>query len=281
MTEATRDVDADIAYLEGGPGRAEHRIYPQSSGRPVVRPPHHRVPARIHDARRLSPAPSLHEHGFMLLGHTSEITDFYDDEAVRRRYYPEVAALLTEALGALEVIVFDHNQRSAERAAAGQSGIRTPVAAAHVDYTPSSGPRRAREILEQAGRIDHAGHRLALVNAWRPIRGPVQDMPLAVCDPRTTRRADYVETDIHHFGEDDLERPRHTGQIYSLRHAATHRWYYVPDMTPNEVLLLSNWVSDDVRHLGYAAHTGFDNPLAPPGAMPRESIEARTLVIYP
>ncbi|MGR8922026.1 MAG: CmcJ/NvfI family oxidoreductase, partial [Gammaproteobacteria bacterium] len=167
------------------------------------------------------------------------------------------------------------------RAAAGQAGVRTPVEAAHVDYTPASGPRRAREILADAGREDLAGHRLALVNAWRPIVGPVRDFPLAVCDARSAAPADYVQTDIHHFGEDDLEQPRHSGQIYSMRFNPAHRWYFYSDMRPDEVLLLRNWDSAAADHRGYAPHTGFKSPLAGPGDVPRESIEARTLVVYP
>ena len=158
--------------------------------------------------------------------------------------------------------------------------MRTPVDAAHNDYTPSSGPRRAREILLDAGKLAHAGRRLALINVWRPIIGPAQDVPLAVCDARSTAPDDFVETDIHHFGEDDLERPRHSGQIYSVRHNPAHRWYYVSDMQPHEVLLLKNWDSAGDGRACYTPHTGFRNPAAPPNARPRESIEARTLCVF-
>ena len=277
----TAPLTAPIPYLIDGDGPAEHRIYPVSSGRAIVRPEQVFRDMPVHDARRLAQPPRLEEAGFELLRDPAPQLDFYDDDAVRRDYYPAVIALLTQTLGASEVIVFDHNQRAAARAAAGQRGVRTPAVAAHVDYTPASGPRRAREILDAAGRAELGDQHLVLVNVWRPIVGPVQDVPLAVCDPRSAESADYVETNIYHFGEDDLERPRHSGQIYSLRHRASHRWYYVPDMHPDEVLLLRNWDSLDTQHLGFAAHTGFRNPAAPTQARPRESIEVRTLVVDP
>ncbi|MEX2479343.1 MAG: CmcJ/NvfI family oxidoreductase [Gammaproteobacteria bacterium] len=281
MNDSTASLEAPVAYLAAHVSHAEHRIYPPASGRELVRPEQEYRMMRITDCRHLSPRPTLSSRGFELAAAPTATIDFYDDEAVRMYYYPAVIALLKAALGARAVVVFDHNQRSARRAAAGEPGVRTPVAAAHVDYTPSSGPRRAREILDQAGLAHLADHHLALINVWRPIVGPVQDMPLALCDARSTRPTDFIETAIHHFGEDDIERPRLSGQIYSLRYNPLHRWYYVSDMRPSEALLIQNWDSQDTTHSGYMPHTGFRNPTAPADSIPRESIEARTLVVYP
>ncbi len=281
MPNANTDVVAQLAYLVAGDSRAQHLIYPPNCGRALVRPAqeHHAMP--IADCRQLSPAATVDGAGFELLHAPSAIADFYNDEDVRSRYYPEVASFLRRVLGALDVVVFDHNQRSAVRAAQGQPGVRMPVDAAHDDYTPQSGPRRAREILNDAGRPPYVSHRKALINVWRPIIGPVQDVPLAICDARSTVPADFVPTDIHHFGEDDLEHPRHSGEIYSLIYNPTHRWYYAKDMQPDEVLLLKNWDSSEDGRASYTPHTGFKNPAAPANARPRESIEVRTLVIYP
>jgi hypothetical protein len=280
MTDTPSSVEAEVAYLAHFDGPAQHLIYPPSSGRQLVRPKqeYHRV--RITDARTIRPRPTLDTAGFELRRHRSGVRDFYDDDLLRERYYAEVIELMKGATGAIDVIVFDHNQRSAVRAAAGQYGVRSPVDAAHNDYTPSSGPRRAAEILEEAGKPALAAHRRALINVWRPIVGPVQDVPLAVCDARSAEQGDLVETEIHHFGEDDLEHPRHTGRIYSLRHNPRHRWYYVASMQPDEVLLLKNWDSADDGRACYTPHTGFKNPAAPADAVPRESIEIRTLVVY-
>jgi len=276
----TATVQAPLAYLVSLDARAAHLVYPLSSGRKIVRPEqaYHTLP--ITDCRELPLPATVDGAGFELLREPSAMQDFYDEAAVRDAYYPEVIAFLKRQLGALDVVVFDHNQRSAARAALGQPGVRTPVDAAHNDYTPSSGPRRAQEILAAAGKPDYAGHRMALINVWRPIIGPVQDVPLAVCDARTTVPDDFVPTDIHHFAEDDLEHPRHSGEIYSVRFNPAHRWYYASEMQPDEVLLLKNWDSA-TGVASYTPHTGFRNPACPPNAVPRESIEARTLVIYP
>jgi hypothetical protein len=119
-----------------------------------------------------------------------------------------------------------------------------------------------------------------LINAWRPIRGPVRDIPLTICEAPSTSPADFVETDIEPYGEDDLSRPRHRGQIFSVRYNPNHRWFYVRDMQADEVLLFKCWDSATNGRARYTAHTGFVNPEAPPDAVPRESVEVRTLAIY-
>ena len=178
------------------------------------------------------------------------------------------------------MFVFDHNVRSAVRAARGQYGVRTPVDGAHVDYTAASGPKRVGEILAQFDRTDLITRRAALINLWRPIVGPVLDVPLALCDARSVAPDELVETRILHYGEDREDVPRHTGYIYSLHYGAQHRWAYVSAMQPDEVLLLKCYDSRTDGVARFMAHTGFKNPSCPGEYLPRESIEARTLVIF-
>jgi hypothetical protein len=278
--DALPAVNARVAYLAPGDGPVEVRVYPPGSGRATVRPvsAHHVVPIR--DARAIASGLRLHEHGFELHSRPSGFADFYDESAVRERYYPEVQAVVRALTGALAVIAFDHNVRSAARAARGEPGVRVPVDQVHNDYTERSGPKRKREILEAAGRSDLADRRVAFVNLWRPIVGPVQDNPLALCAARSVSPQDLVETDIHHFGEDDLAVPRHSGQIYSVRHNPAHRWFYLSDMRPDELLLLKCYDSRTDGRARFMPHTGFQNPACPPRFVPRESIEARTLVVF-
>ena len=273
-------VNAQVSYLAPGDGPVEVRVYPPGSSRATVRPESVRHVVAIHDARSIATGLRLDEHGFELHSRPTQFTDFYDEAAVRERYYPEVQAAVRTIAGALTVIVFDHNVRSAARAARGEPGVRDPVDQVHNDYTERSGPKRKREILEAAGRSDLADRRVAFVNLWRPIVGPVQDNPLALCGAQSVSPRDLVETDIHHFGEDDLARPRHSGQIYSVRHDPAHRWFYISDMRPDEVLLLKCYDSRTDGRARFMPHTGFRNPACPREFVPRESIEARTLVVF-
>jgi len=274
-------VQAELGFLAPGlSGPAEVRVYPPTSGLGTQRPPSVRHVVTIRDARPVADRLRLDEQGFELHTHRSSSTDFYDETAVRERYYPEVERAMQSFTGALAVIVFDHNVRSAVRAARGEHGVRVPVDQAHNDYTEQSGPKRKGEILAEAGRMDLADRHVAFVNLWRPIVGPVYDNPLAVCEAHSVASEDLVPTYIHHYGEGDLNVPRHSGQIQSLRYNPAHRWFYASAMRPDEVLLLKCYDSRTDGRARFMPHTGFNNPERPSSFVPRESIEARTLVVF-
>jgi hypothetical protein len=282
-TRTTDDLDfvvARIAYLARDATRVGYRVWPPASGRAPESPPKEHHDTRIHDCRPIEADLSLDDAGFVLRSRPSAIHDFYDEELVRRDYLPEVERALRDETGALAVFAFDHNVRSKKGVAEGRAGVRAPVDMAHNAYTEESGPRRVREILEARERLELAGHRAALINVWRPIRGPVQDIPLTICEASSTSPADFVDTDIEHYGEEDLSRPRHVGRIFSVRYNPSHRWFYVSNMQAEEMLVFKCWASKG-EGARYTAHTGFVNPQAPPNALPRESIEVRTVVIYP
>ena len=274
-------ITAELCYTVPQAEPLRVRAFPPSSGRKLERPPRERCRMPVYDCRPIAAELNLDEAGFELRAHRSAFRDFFDEGAVRAHYYPEVASLLEKATGALRVFVFDHNVRSRPRSRRGEHGVREPVEGAHNDYTLDSGPNRVREILAKNGASHLAGHRAALINVWRPIVGPVQDHPLAVCDARSAELDDFMPTEIQHFGEGNLETPRHTGQIYSFRHRERHRWYYAPDMQPDEVLFLKCYDSAGDGRACFTGHTGFRNPVCPEDFIPRESIEARTLAIFP
>jgi hypothetical protein len=278
--EALPTVEAPLTYLAPGDGPVEVRVYPPASGLATVRPASVRHVMPIHDARPIADRLRLDAQGFELHSRPTTFADFYDDTAVRERYYPEVQGVMRAITGALAVVVFDHNVRSAARAARGQVGVRVPVDQVHNDYTEASGPKRKLEILEAAGRPELADRRVAFVNLWRPIVGPVLDNPLAVCDARSVAPDDLAATEIQHFGEDDLQVPRHRGEIYSVRYNPAHRWFYVSAMRPEEFLLLKCYDSRADGRARFLPHTGFVNPARPSEFVPRESIEARTLVVF-
>src|SRR5262245_3556944 len=278
--ETLPTVEAPVTYLAPGDGPVQVRVYPPASGRATVRPASVRHVVPIRDARPIADRLRFDEQGFELHSHSTTFADFYDEAAVRDRYYPEVQGVMQAIAGALAVIVFDHNVRSAARAARGEVGVRVPVDQVHNDYTEASGPKRKLEILESAGRPDFADRRVAFVNLWRPIVGPVLDNPLAMCDARSVAPGDLAATEIQHFGEDDLEVPRHRGEIYSVRFNPAHRWFYVSAMRPNEFLLLKCYDSRADGRARFMPHTGFVNPDRPRESVPRESIEARTLVVF-
>ena len=65
----------------------------------------------IRDMRPVASRISLDSHGFGAIRHRSALSDFCDENEIRRTYYREAEALLKEATGASRVLVFDHTIR--------------------------------------------------------------------------------------------------------------------------------------------------------------------------
>src|SRR5215203_1021563 len=61
---------------------------------------------------RLFPGFSLDKEGFVFVRHQTKMKDFYNDEELKRVYYPEIEQLVKEITGAARVLVFDHTLRA-------------------------------------------------------------------------------------------------------------------------------------------------------------------------
>jgi hypothetical protein len=220
----------------------------------------------IEDARGREAEFTLNRNGFRLIRAPTAVADFYDSDEIKRVYYPEVERLLRDTLGASRVFAFDHNVRNATRA-----GLAVPSRQVHNDHTVNSAPRRVRDHLG-ADAEALLRQRFGIVNVWRPIRGPVLDSPLALCDARSFTDDDLIAS--------DLVYAHVRGETSSVAYNPAHRWYYFSEMQPDEVVLIRVHDSANDGRARLSFHTSFDNPLTP-GAPPRESIEVRTLVFFP
>jgi len=265
-------VTADLNYLADPLDRPRTYTFEPPSGEPKsnIVPELHSVP--IHDIRPIGDTVSLDREGFALVRQTSSVKDFYDETEVRSIYYPEAERLIKEATGADRVFVFDHTVRKRVQGAADRDGgLRQPVARVHVDHTEKSGSQRVRDLIPDEADELLKG-RVQIINLWRPIRGPLLDSPLAVCDARTVKPDELVAS--------DLVYPQRVGETYSVKYNPDHRWFYVPRMTADEILLLKCFDSKTDGRARFAPHSAFVDPTTPLDAPPRESIELRTLVFH-
>ncbi len=268
-------VEADLNYLGSTSARPRYYAYePNDADPPPVMPlePHR---MQIRDLRPISHELSLDTQGFALAEQRSEVRDFWDDDEVRRVYYPEAERFIKALTGASRVFIFDHLQRRRVAGLADRSrrGPRQPATRVHVDHTARSGPQRVRDLLPDEAEELLRG-RVQVINLWRPILDePLRDAPLAVCDSRTVEADDLVPSDL-------VYRDR-VGETYSVRYNPDHRWYYVPEMRRDEALLLK--IADTRTDIAarFMPHTSFTDPTTPRDAPPRQSIEVRTLVFHP
>ncbi|MDH3691776.1 MAG: methyltransferase [Gammaproteobacteria bacterium] len=278
-------VEAPINYLAAMDEKPVYFMDPPP-GVPEENMSYDKFTVSIHDARRLAPPPSLEREGFEVVTHQTAVTDLYDVGAIRETYYPEMEQLVKQVTGAHRVVIFDFNIRistvegteggTPKKESDDDTGFdpeqaQPPVRCAHNDYTDLSGPQRVRDLMGKHEAEKLLQRRFAIINVWKPIRGPVQQVPLAVCDARSIAPGDLVET--------DLVYPDRTGEISLLSFKPAQRWFYIPEMRADEAMLLKCYDSEHDRPR-FTAHSAFDDPTSDPDAPPRESIEVRTLAFF-
>jgi hypothetical protein len=149
--------------------------------------------------------------------------------------------------------------------------VQTPVRSAHNDYTERSGPQRVVDLMGEQEAKTLLRHRYAIINVWKPIHGPVKQVPLAFCDARSIGSGQLLDT--------DLVYPDRTGEVSMLTYAPEQCWYYVPEMQATEAVLLKCFDSDRTQSR-FTAHSAFNDPTSDIDAPPRESIEVRTLAFF-
>jgi hypothetical protein len=266
-------VEADLVYLAPMKERPHSYTYDPPPGVPrtnTVNQPH---TVTMHDARPIAADLSLDREGFELVGHRTAVRDFYDENELRRVYYPEAEHLVAEATGATRVIIFDHTIRRRMPGVEDRTATapRQPATRVHNDYTERSAPQRIRDLMGEEAN-DLLGRRYEFINVWRPIRGPLRDAPLAMCDARSVSPGDLIASDL-------IYRDR-TGEIYLMQHNPKQRWYYVPAMRADEALLLKCYDSARDGRAVQSPHGAFEDPTAPADVLPRESIELRTIAFH-
>jgi len=256
------DTEAMPVTLVGAPGGSDQRV---GGGKPD---PHRVV---IRNGRLETDRFALERNGFRFVHHDTEVVDFFDEDAVRRIYYPEMAALVKAESGAARVEVFDHTLRTADDELRETQKIRDVVRRVHNDYTEWSGPQRVRTFLPQEAD-DLLGRRFAVIQVWRPIRRPVESWPLAIADAQTISPENLVVTERRY--------PDRIGQTYAITYNPAHRWYWFPLMRRDEALVFKVYDSLKDGRARWTAHTAFNDPTSPPNARPRESIEIRTFAFF-
>lgn len=256
-------------------------------------------------------------NGFELLDQplANKSLDFHDHHQVVQQYYPECEELVAASTGAKAVFAFDHNIRSAvgknsKQKIRGGQQVQGPAKIVHGDYTLVSAPQRLRDLTlppkandtlhsvlaagtslltqEMVDRSLADSGRFAIINLWRNIvEQPVQTNPLAMCDGQTVNPSDLVTFEIHYHDR--------IGENYFAKHQQNHQFYFYPEMTRDEPLLLKQWdsnglmarsngeLSDSAESAGpctFSFHSAFSDLSSPDNAPDRWSIEVRCIVIY-
>ncbi len=257
------------------------------------------APVDVLDGRAEFPGPRLDESGIDLVPSSPPAVDFLDDDDIRRRYLPACRDLVASVTASERVITFDYNVRASgpdERGSRIRRGQRVqgPARVVHGDYTLDGSRRR---LLDLAAEHDleaalSGEQRWRIVNVWRNRSSrPVVNQPLALCEGRSIKRDDLAVFEIRY--------PNRIGENYFAMPSPDHRWWWYPELTRQEAILIKQWDShgamartagleDDGDSSGpctFSLHTAFTphderrDSVKHAALGGRQSIEVRCLVL--
>lgn len=226
----------------------------------------------VYDGRPIAGDLTLDKNGFTLTRFPTAVKDFYNDEEVRSVYYPEMEEIVKQATGCSKVVVFDHTIRVDDENTQADRKVRGPVKNMHNDFTRNSASQRVRDLLSPEEANARLNKRFGSINVWRPIVGPVETSPLAICGWDTLDETSLIPAERRY--QDRI------GGVLHLSYHADQRWFYFPRMEREEVVLLKCFDSLEDGTAKWTCHGSFKDPNTPANAKPRESIEIRTLYFF-
>jgi hypothetical protein len=240
---------------------------------------------QIRNGRAASEPPSLEREGFQIATWPSRVVRERLDELMGERtplqtpkvqydYWNDTIPLIRQMSGAREVVpVHASTVRFSPKAE--KRKYMTPAGWAHLDYSAGEVEVQLKESLELNRCKFRPYTRFVLYQGWRALSAPPQDFPLAICDGRTVDpAADIVPIEYHlKSGPRDV-----TYKSRASRYSGRHRWWYFPEMTIDEMLVLIGFDSarpDTMNPL----HVAFEDKTARK-PVPRASIETRYFALF-
>jgi hypothetical protein len=258
------------------PGYPDNRIVP--------------VPCSICDARQAKGI-ALERQGFTLITHKTRFAKERERDHLRIVYNDEMATFIKSFMDASHVVPSRNglllrygSLLVGRKPHTGPLDIiddKIPASFAHVDYLSDTDTVLAQAAVEAEidGQKGIHYSRMIIMQTWRALSPPPQDVPLAICDRRTIEEADISTRTGVLAPENSKGMPTPVFHVGGIHFNVHQRWYYYPHMRSDEVLLFTGF---DTANPSYSkvAHAAFDNRAVHPNAEPRVSIEARFYVYY-
>ncbi|KAH7346690.1 hypothetical protein BKA65DRAFT_477870 [Rhexocercosporidium sp. MPI-PUGE-AT-0058] len=270
----------------------------------------------VHDMRtspslKTTNGPQLDIHGFTFTRHTSSLSgdEWFSQAQITGKYLQEVEALLKAATGAKKIafsaVLYRRKLSSKAQAApylksrrreedmvdptktVSDKVLNSPFPFVHIDYTKDGTEAlatKSRYDIEDIGAEAMAsGARVAAFSVWRPLKTVKRD-PLAIMDRRSLDPNDLVEVRFRMpNGRGEDKKGEFVCGAYNIKpeNHARHMWYWLPEQSPEEVLIIKFTDSADPDTISTGSpHTCFNLDGTEGILEPRESIEVKCIAFW-
>ncbi|KAI9712289.1 MAG: hypothetical protein M1820_001502 [Bogoriella megaspora] len=203
----------------------------------------------ISDIRARGKPASLEDDGFAILELEGTVLESGSlNQKNLRSYFQTLESLLKSYLRAAEVKIFRHGIRKRHPQFPTSTGeayeFDQPTSVAHIDTTPEE---MNQEIRRQFGsEADHyLSKRSQWINVWKPLKGPLNDWPLTLCDASNVQTGDVESADLLY--------PDLATENYQVYHNQNYRWYYLSDHKVSEIIVFKQADSEPSRCPGQSS----------------------------
>lgn len=293
VEDTAREVKAQIRFVD--PGDFVTRRY-VSQGAEINTGTYSDHEVIVRDGMPMRDHFTLDTHGFMIAKLPSAVKDFHDKPTVDALYEREVEENIRALTGADKVVArgwmirtsADLTEHAKEKVEGytHSGGIQPVAGEAHVDMNNATAQRMAAATYKKHFPDGPGYKRFLVTSYWRTFSPGPQDVPLAMCDGRTSFAAEEKSNTlfiVDQFPEGDALTAPVEGEDKMM--AATipsfdpsMRWWYFSNMAADDVLLFKFNDSDHTR-TWRCPHTAFFDPSFPDANI-RESIECRSVAFW-
>jgi len=293
IEETARETRTQIRFVD--PGDFVTRRY-VSAGKEMNTGTYSDHDVTVRDGMPIRDHFTLDTHGFIIRKNASAVTDFHDKDQVDALYEREVERHIQALTGADKVFArgwmirtsADLSERAAQKTEGytHHGGIQPPAGEAHVDMNTATARRMAEMTYAQRCPDGPGFKRFLISSYWRTFSPGPQDVPLALCDGRTSFGGEEKANTL--FIVDDFpgeaeatapipgEEEMMAASIFSFNPGM--RWWYFSNMAADDVLLFKFHDSDH-SVTWRCPHTAFRDSSFP-NANIRESIECRSVAFW-
>ena len=233
----------------------------------------------VHNARLLDPAPTLDSHGFQLVKDPLDL-DLMDTEVVQSAFYARCREILQRTTGCYTVVGGGHEYRTGFGNETGPRGVKPTPNGSAGNYATGIHADMCAAGERGMSRLVPDGRHFESINVWRSTKPgeTIQVMPLTVCDMRSVNPVDIVFVDGVNTGDvRQFKKVVSQNVIFN----PNQRWYYFPDMTDDEVLLIRQYdTRQEELNLRTVFHTAVNDPNVGADAPMRSTIEVRMQCVY-
>ena len=293
IEDGVREVQAMMRYVDEGDFVTRRYV---SQGQEINTGTYSDHVVTIRDGMPIRDHFTLDTHGFTIAKVPSAVTDFHDKASVDALYEREVEQAVLRLTGADKCVArgwmlrtsADLSDHVAKKTKGYQhsGGIQPTAGEAHVDINTATAQRMA-EHTYRTHFPDGPGYKRFLISSfWRTFSPPPQDVPLALCDGRTSFGGSEKSNSLYIVDEfpvgdalvapDPDEGNKLAATIFSYHPG--HRWWYFHGMQADDALLFKFHDSDHTV-TWRCPHSAFRDS-SEPNANVRESIECRSVAFW-